>query len=324
MKNTLLVLLSLTMILFSTSAFAKKVWVKEIPNRNGLYYEPYSTTLANGQYETYHNNGYLKSSEYFIKGKRAGLYESYEDDGQLIERGTYKDGGKDGFWRGFYYNGQLSWRVTYKDGKREGLYESYHLFYQEQLLEKSTYKDGELDGPYEAYHNDGQLAVRTTYKNGEPDGPYVSYHKDGQLYVRTTYKDGELDGPYEEYYENGQLNKRETYKDGEIAGYEKYGRLTDSLVMNNGPETITFSGATLTNIPVDLNLRGGSKGVYVSAVEIGSEAQRVGLVKGDIIRSINRRDFQNLENFNKLTKGGDGPFALSVERNGNTFYVAIK
>jgi hypothetical protein len=33
---------------------------------------------------------------------------------------------------------------------------------------------------------------------------------------------------------------------------------------------------------------------------------------------------QNLESFNKLTKGEDGPFALSVERNGSTFYVAIK
>lgn len=122
------------------------------------------------------------------------------------------------------------------------------------------------------------------------------------------------------YLREGRKIKRRI----EVEAVDENDEQSDSLAMNNGPEKKTFSGATLTNIPVDLNLRGGNKGVYVSAVEIGSKAQRAGLVKGDIIRSINRRDVQNLESFNKLTKGEDGPFALSVERNGNTFYVAIK
>ncbi|MDG1142369.1 MAG: Do family serine endopeptidase [Hellea sp.] len=122
------------------------------------------------------------------------------------------------------------------------------------------------------------------------------------------------------YLREGRKIKRRI----EVEAVDENDEQSDSLAMNNGPETKTFSGATLTNIPVDLNLRGGSEGVYVSAVEIGSKAQRAGLVKGDVIRSINRRDVQNLENFNKLTKGEDGPFALSVERNGSTFYVAIK
>lgn len=122
------------------------------------------------------------------------------------------------------------------------------------------------------------------------------------------------------YLREGRKIKRRI----EVEAVDENDEQSDSLAMNNGPETKTFSGATLTNIPVDLNLRGGSEGVYVSAVEIGSKAQRAGLVKGDVIRSVNRRDVQNLENFNKLTKGEDGPFALSVERNGSTFYVAIK
>ena len=122
------------------------------------------------------------------------------------------------------------------------------------------------------------------------------------------------------YLREGRKIKRRI----EVEAVDENDEQSDSLAMNNGPETKTFSGATLTNIPVDLNLRGGSEGVYVSAVEIGSKAQRAGLVRGDVIRSVNRRDVQNLENFNKLTKGEDGPFALSVERNGSTFYVAIK
>ena len=122
------------------------------------------------------------------------------------------------------------------------------------------------------------------------------------------------------YLREGRKIKRRI----EVEAVDENDEQSDSLTMNNGPETKNFSGATLANIPADLNLRGGSEGVYVSEVEISSKAQRAGLVKGDVIRSVNRRDVQNLESFNKLTKGEDGPFALSVERNGSTFYVAIK
>ncbi|MDB4844193.1 Do family serine endopeptidase [Hellea sp.] len=122
------------------------------------------------------------------------------------------------------------------------------------------------------------------------------------------------------YLREGRKIKRRI----EVEAVDENDEQSDSLAMNNGPETKNFSGATLANIPANLNLRGGSEGVYVSEVEISSKAQRAGLVKGDVIRSVNRRDVQNLESFNKLTKGEDGPFALSVERNGSTFYVAIK
>ena len=102
MKNTLLVLLSLIMIVFSTSAFAKKV--EKIPAfRDGLFYEYLSPKLANGQYEIYYENGQLK------------------------ERKTYKDGKLDGLSEWYYDNGQLKWRYTYKDRKLNGLSESYKI-----------------------------------------------------------------------------------------------------------------------------------------------------------------------------------------------------
>jgi len=71
-------------------------------------------------------------------------------------------------------------------------------------------------------------------------------------------------------------------------------------------------------------LRGGDEGVYVASVERGSKAQRAGLRKGDVIRSVNRNDIVDLEDFEDIIKGEDGPFALSVQRGGQTFYVAVK
>ena len=102
MKNTLLVLLSLIMIVFSTSAFAKVV--EKLPvERDGYYYEHFSPKLANGQYETYHKNGRLNERRTFKNGKPDGLYESYFDDGQLFEKGTYKNGKLEGLFESFYY-----------------------------------------------------------------------------------------------------------------------------------------------------------------------------------------------------------------------------
>ena len=101
MKNTLLVLLSLIMIVFSTSAFAKKV--ERMPAfRDGLFYEYLSPNLANG------------------------IYEEHYDNGRLKWRYTYKDGKPNGLFESYFENGQLMWRYTYKDGKAEGLYETYN------------------------------------------------------------------------------------------------------------------------------------------------------------------------------------------------------
>ena len=139
MKNTLLVLLSLIMIVFSTSAFAKKV--EKMPvERDGLYYEHLSPNLANGTYEIYYDNGQLKAIGTFKDGKEDGLYEWYYENGQLWERKTYKDGIRDGLYEWYYDNGQLKWRYTYKDGKLNGLDEGYNK--DGTLKSKCFYQNG--------------------------------------------------------------------------------------------------------------------------------------------------------------------------------------
>jgi len=154
MKNTLLVLLSLIMIVFSTSAFAKKV--EESPvMRDGLFYEPFSTNIANGQYEIYHKNGQMNATM------------------------TFKDGNMEGLWVVYYENGQLKYGTTYKDGKLNGHFESYHG--NGQLGYRTTYKDGKLNGPFEGYHKNGQLKEKSSYKDGKANGPYERYYENGKI-----------------------------------------------------------------------------------------------------------------------------------------------
>ncbi|WP_034388582.1 Do family serine endopeptidase [Hellea balneolensis] len=93
---------------------------------------------------------------------------------------------------------------------------------------------------------------------------------------------------------------------------------------DNDPASESFSGAELTDIPKDLDLRGGEEGVYIASVERGSKAQRAGLRRGDVIRAVNRKDITDLEDFEDIISDEDGPYALSVERDGSTFYAAVK
>ena len=110
MKNTLLVLLSLIMIVFSSSAFAKKV--EEMPvYRDGLFYEYFSPNLANGQYEKYFANGQLRDRKTYKDGKENGPSEIYHENGQINKERQY------GLYESNIYPGTLSSRCFYFNGE---------------------------------------------------------------------------------------------------------------------------------------------------------------------------------------------------------------
>lgn len=102
----------------------------------------------------------------------------------------------------------------------------------------------------------------------------------------------------------------------------------DSSSNDNAPEEASelerFEGASLTDIPEDVETRGGDKGVYVEDVRRLSKAARSGLIAGDIIRKVNRKNVANLKEFGKLIEGNDGPLALSVERRGSNIFLAVR
>jgi len=62
----------------------------------------------------------------------------------------------------------------------------------------------------------------------------------------------------------------------------------------------------------------------VSAVERGSKAYRAGLRKGDIIREVNRDKVASISEFEEALDGKNGPMALTVEKNGNTQFLAVR
>ncbi len=85
-----------------------------------------------------------------------------------------------------------------------------------------------------------------------------------------------------------------------------------------------FDGAEVSNIPSDLDLRGGDNGVYIAKVDRNSRAYRAGLRPGDIIRQVGKLDIDDLSDFEEAIDGKTGPHALRIERQGRSSYIAVK
>lgn len=71
----------------------------------------------NGNWETYHHNGTIKSKGFYIDGLEDGLWLAYYENGQLHYRGKFIKGIKDGIWEEYYPNGQLKSKGKYLEGK---------------------------------------------------------------------------------------------------------------------------------------------------------------------------------------------------------------
>ncbi|MEL6688345.1 MAG: Do family serine endopeptidase [Pseudomonadota bacterium] len=109
-----------------------------------------------------------------------------------------------------------------------------------------------------------------------------------------------------------------------VEAIEEERDVLDASAEDDIPSMESFSGATITDIPDDLDLRDGDAGVFISSVRPGSRAFRSGLRRGDVIREINRTEISNLRDFEDLIQDNDGPYALVLERDGQTFFVGVR
>lgn len=109
-----------------------------------------------------------------------------------------------------------------------------------------------------------------------------------------------------------------------VEAVEEEREVLDASAEDDIPSMESFSGATITDIPSDLDLRDGDEGVFISRVRPGSRAFRSGLRRGDIIRQINRADISDLSDFEDFIEGNDGPYALVVERDGQTAFLGVR
>ncbi|PHS77801.1 MAG: serine endoprotease DegQ [Robiginitomaculum sp.] len=85
-----------------------------------------------------------------------------------------------------------------------------------------------------------------------------------------------------------------------------------------------LGGATFMNIPEDMEPRGGDEGVVISKIRRSSDAFEAGLRKGDIIRSVNNADIDDLPSFEAQIAKKKGAIFLSVQRGRNSIFIAVR
>jgi len=85
-----------------------------------------------------------------------------------------------------------------------------------------------------------------------------------------------------------------------------------------------FDGASFSDIPANLDPRGGDDGVVITNVRRGSDAYEAGLRKGDIIRAVNNVNVTSLSEFKSKIAGQRKAVALTVQRGRSQIYIAVK
>ena len=72
--------------------------------------------------------------------------------------------------------------------------------------------------------------------------------------------------------------------------------------------------------------RGKGQGVVVTAVEPDSGVEKAGVMRGDVIREINRQPVKSVKDFEKVSSGlkkGENVLIL-IDRRGNALFLSAK
>ena len=75
-----------------------------------------------------------------------------------------------------------------------------------------------------------------------------------------------------------------------------------------------------------LRLKGKAQGVVVTGVEPESSAEKAGVMRGDVIREINRQPVKSVKEFEKVSLGlkkGENVLIL-IDRRGNALFLSAK
>jgi Do/DeqQ family serine protease len=113
----------------------------------------------------------------------------------------------------------------------------------------------------------------------------------------------------------------------------RLGELTpESARANGGPgggdqggSRLGITAAPLTpDLAAQLNLPRGTQGVVIQALDPNGPAAQAGLQAGDVVQQVNRQPVRSPDDIrNLLSKSGDQPPLLLINRGGQTIFVAV-
>jgi len=201
-----------------------------------------------GIYREWYDNGTLKSEVFCIEGKLHGKLRCWDEKENLIHESTYHNGKKHGKYVDI--NGGFTTSGTYFNDKEEGEWKQY-IF--DELSEVKHYHDGKLHGIFQAYDSDNHLILETNWKEGKKDGLYRQWDRnllisseERYLVYEGLYKNGKKEGVWKEYVpswndNNGRLIEV-FYNNGKKDGEENEDSESESTSENESEDSESESG----------------------------------------------------------------------------------
>ncbi len=119
----------------------------------------------------------------------------------------------------------------------------------------------------------------------------------------------------------------ETFLTVRIMEQSKTPRLASREIEHSQSQLAGLSVDELTpRIAQQLGMTRDTEGIVVTEIEPGSSAERAGLVRGDVIREVNRKEIRSLADYQRLSVDLEkGQLALLlVERKGASLFLSVK
>jgi antitoxin component YwqK of YwqJK toxin-antitoxin module len=159
------------------------------------------TTILDGMYKTYYQNGKIKTIGFYTKGQATDYWEYFYQNGNVKMEGIINNFFNQGHWIFYYENGNKSMEGNMDKGKKNG----YWRFYNEdgKLKSEGMLKEGKNDGEWKYYYDEGEVKATGNYKNGV--GFYREYFADGNVKMEGKIKMGKSDSIWNYYHSNGKL-----------------------------------------------------------------------------------------------------------------------
>lgn len=136
----------------------RKINVKYLKRKKGLYYEKNQEIPYTGEAFTYHKNNQLKRVQNYEEGRLDGDSITYYETGEILSKRNYKKG---------KLNGDST--IYYRSGKP---------------LSEKNYKKGRLDGDSIIYYETGKILSKRKYKKGKEIGEKIRYSETGEVKIK--------------------------------------------------------------------------------------------------------------------------------------------
>ena len=162
--------------------------------------------LREGAAVTYHDNGRIKLTGKYSKGKKNGEWKEYDTRGKLLKVRIYNHGKvineqsrhKIKPFLSYHDNGRIKEKGMLKSARREGEWMLYSK--RGKLIRTTHYLDGEivdksntgLIGPITNYYNNGFIKEEGIMNNGKRDGVWKIYDEDGRHVENIIYQKGKV------------------------------------------------------------------------------------------------------------------------------------